>query len=477
MLTQAASIHPYFPFVRVEVAADIVLFRPRLGMRLGAQRRAWAGTRVCTSGGSAGAPLLADLLRPAPWGPELPEAGHPLARVACTHMHPSQPRPHPPRSLRSALSAAVGTVNKVGADYVGLLVLGFMNAAIAADAIRPEFRPRLAVSPPRCALGPAARAGSASGWEAAVQAACAPVAGFGFTTGGGGCVATWLAHRAASPSLAQLRDARWQPGSAAAAAHRTVHQYLACLEINPAALALMPAAPPAPLPCLAAPAQEHCWASSKAAAHRLEVGTKVHFDVAAVRHHGAFVSIAGSLQQPGTGADGFAKPPKRPTEAAGGGKQQRRKQAAAQQQQQQQQTQAAQQQHVQAEQPSGKKDKKKKKEKRAQEAAPVQQQQQQQERPVAPQEAAASKKAKKSKQQGDHAAAAPALQAPTAAAGPAADGTRKNDKSEKKEKKKDKKRKANDAQTPAAAAAVAAAPNSSSELKPQRKKKKRMANA
>lgn len=42
----------------------------------------------------------------------------------------------------------MGTVNKVGADYIGVLVLGFMNAAIAADAIRPEFRPRLAVSLP-----------------------------------------------------------------------------------------------------------------------------------------------------------------------------------------------------------------------------------------------------------------------------------------------------------------------------------------
>lgn len=45
VLTQAASIHPYFPFVRVEVAADVVLFRPCLGMRLGAQRRARAASR------------------------------------------------------------------------------------------------------------------------------------------------------------------------------------------------------------------------------------------------------------------------------------------------------------------------------------------------------------------------------------------------------------------------------------------------
>lgn len=50
VLTQAASIHPYFPYVRVQVAADVVLFRPRPGMRLGAQRRAPAagsGDNAC----------------------------------------------------------------------------------------------------------------------------------------------------------------------------------------------------------------------------------------------------------------------------------------------------------------------------------------------------------------------------------------------------------------------------------------------
>lgn len=36
VLTQAATIHPYFPFVRLEVAAEVTVFRPRPGMRLGA---------------------------------------------------------------------------------------------------------------------------------------------------------------------------------------------------------------------------------------------------------------------------------------------------------------------------------------------------------------------------------------------------------------------------------------------------------
>ena len=39
----------------------------------------------------------------------------------------------------------MGTVNKVGADYLGLLVLGFINASVAADQIRAEFRPRFLV--------------------------------------------------------------------------------------------------------------------------------------------------------------------------------------------------------------------------------------------------------------------------------------------------------------------------------------------
>lgn len=36
VLTHAAVIHPYFPYVRLEVLADVVLFRPRTGTRLGA---------------------------------------------------------------------------------------------------------------------------------------------------------------------------------------------------------------------------------------------------------------------------------------------------------------------------------------------------------------------------------------------------------------------------------------------------------
>ena len=45
VLTQAATIHPYFPFVRLEVAAEVVVFRPRPGMRLGA----WAAQSAVAS--------------------------------------------------------------------------------------------------------------------------------------------------------------------------------------------------------------------------------------------------------------------------------------------------------------------------------------------------------------------------------------------------------------------------------------------
>lgn len=55
--------------------------------------------------------------------------------------HPSSLISRPP-----PLAPAVGIVNKAGADYLGLLVLGCINVAVAADAIRAEFRPRLLVS-------------------------------------------------------------------------------------------------------------------------------------------------------------------------------------------------------------------------------------------------------------------------------------------------------------------------------------------
>lgn len=71
ILSQSGSVHPYFPLIRVVVAADFVVFRPRPGARV------------------------------------------------------------------------TGRVNKISEDYIGLVVLGFMNAVIKRDAIRMDFHPVL----------------------------------------------------------------------------------------------------------------------------------------------------------------------------------------------------------------------------------------------------------------------------------------------------------------------------------------------
>mmetsp|Transcript_35799 Transcript_35799/g.79664 ORF Transcript_35799/g.79664 Transcript_35799/m.79664 type:complete len:313 (-) Transcript_35799:486-1424(-) len=65
---KAASIHPYFPFVHLDVRAQLLLFKPVVGNML------------------------------------------------------------------------VGEVIKVGADFIGLLVLGVLNASIAAESIHSEFK-------------------------------------------------------------------------------------------------------------------------------------------------------------------------------------------------------------------------------------------------------------------------------------------------------------------------------------------------
>lgn len=41
---------------------------------------------------------------------------------------------------------AAGRVNKIGADYIGLLILGVFNAAIGHQNIRAEFQHSAAVS-------------------------------------------------------------------------------------------------------------------------------------------------------------------------------------------------------------------------------------------------------------------------------------------------------------------------------------------
>ena len=72
---------------------------------------------------------------------------HTLARLAATLA--------PPRGTTGSVAftcvlcgrGAGGKVNKVDADFIGLLVLGVFNAAIARQNIRPQYSFRAAVRP------------------------------------------------------------------------------------------------------------------------------------------------------------------------------------------------------------------------------------------------------------------------------------------------------------------------------------------
>ena len=143
VLTQEAYIHTYFPLVRVHVAADVLLFRPRPGMRLGAGGRAggraggWVDNCAWVVrgwwGGGEGGRRRRHTRRLCMWRSPTPQ--RPCCNAALTPRDPTAP----------AAAGAVGMVNKVGADFIGLLVLGFVNSAIAARSIRREFQPRLMV--------------------------------------------------------------------------------------------------------------------------------------------------------------------------------------------------------------------------------------------------------------------------------------------------------------------------------------------
>ena len=47
VLTRQGQIHPYFPLVRVEVTADVVVFRPQPGKRLGKEAQMGCGMLNC----------------------------------------------------------------------------------------------------------------------------------------------------------------------------------------------------------------------------------------------------------------------------------------------------------------------------------------------------------------------------------------------------------------------------------------------
>ena len=73
--------------------------------------------------------------------------GNPLYHAAT--LPPWLPAVLTPVPVTAIPCPAAGTINKVGADYLGLLVLGFINASIGAEQIRAELRPRPLVRPRR----------------------------------------------------------------------------------------------------------------------------------------------------------------------------------------------------------------------------------------------------------------------------------------------------------------------------------------
>ncbi len=109
-----ARIHPYFPYFHVDVAANVDLFSPAPGQLISA-----------LTGISASNTKIEDIA---------------ISIVAifswfCLHYN------------GKLLFAAAGQVNKIGADYIGLLVLGIFNAAIGHQNIRAEFQHSAAVGP------------------------------------------------------------------------------------------------------------------------------------------------------------------------------------------------------------------------------------------------------------------------------------------------------------------------------------------
>lgn len=113
VLGQTASVHPYFPLARVQVSAQFVVFNPALGSRVGERSR-------CRQ-------------RPLPPAAARRRPGHSLTPAPAAH-------PAPPRCRLLPLPPAVGFVTKVSEAYIGLLVLGFMNASVRADCVRADLR-------------------------------------------------------------------------------------------------------------------------------------------------------------------------------------------------------------------------------------------------------------------------------------------------------------------------------------------------
>lgn len=104
-----ARIHPYFPYFHVDVTAEVNLFSPMPGHTISAS----LSLRMSRSSVS--------------FSLACPFGGHCDPKCAFY--------------LEKA-----GQVNKIGTDYIGLLVLGIFNAAIGCQNIRAEFQHRTEAS-------------------------------------------------------------------------------------------------------------------------------------------------------------------------------------------------------------------------------------------------------------------------------------------------------------------------------------------
>jgi hypothetical protein len=123
-----------------------------------------------------------------------------------------------PDPAASWLPVAVGTVNKIGDDHIGLLVFGVFNAVIGAAHIRPDFKCSMQVgaAPPR--LPPAVALGAARSQHRQGGGRCWSFAGSLCPTQKGGG-APWCAASSVQPAArpparrCPLQDELWRSSS------------------------------------------------------------------------------------------------------------------------------------------------------------------------------------------------------------------------------------------------------------------------
>lgn len=132
ILSQKAPVQPYFPYLHMEARAVVTLFQPRPGARLGAWRRpAWACcVRAWDPGREGGRGLPA--LHPGCRGCVRGGARRSRAVVRFSQHNQCTLRTPPPLH-------AVGVVNKIGRDFLGLLVAGVVNVAVPVARVRKDL--------------------------------------------------------------------------------------------------------------------------------------------------------------------------------------------------------------------------------------------------------------------------------------------------------------------------------------------------